>query len=242
MDIPFEDMILRLLLALFLGSVIGLEREISQQSAGLRTHILVCLGSTVFTLVSILGGIPQAMLESEMANVRRIGDPTRISAQIVTGIGFIGGGAVLRHGTSVRGLTTAASLWMMASIGMLVGTGLYRVAFITTFLVFLVLFTIGHLERAFISKQLKTYNRLKLVITAKVSAGPTVQNWLEKHMDRAVEMSSSSNSDGESVTLTYIFDTKRVKVELSEFSLGINAIDGVLHSTISRYHDNPAPS
>src|SRR5882724_4472799 len=108
---------LQIVVAAALGAVIGLEREMSAQPAGLRTHMLVSLGSALFTLVG--------------ANALHT-DPTRIAAQVVTGVGFLGGGAILREGVTVRGLTTAASLWMTAAIGLSVGLRQWTAAVLTT--------------------------------------------------------------------------------------------------------------
>jgi putative Mg2+ transporter-C (MgtC) family protein len=102
----------RLLLAAVLGGAIGAERELNDQAAGLRTHMLLTIGACLFTLVSAYGfGGPT--------------DPSRLAAQIVTGIGFLGGGAIVRHGLTVKGLTTAASIWATASVGVAVGAGSY---------------------------------------------------------------------------------------------------------------------
>jgi putative Mg2+ transporter-C (MgtC) family protein len=97
---------------------VGAEREMRDQSAGLRTHILVSVGSCLFTLVSVYG------FDAFRAHNSAI-DPSRVAAQIVTGIGFLGAGAIIRQGVSIRGLTTAASLWIMAAVGMAVGVGMY---------------------------------------------------------------------------------------------------------------------
>jgi len=116
---------LRLALALALGALVGLEREYHLQPAGFRTHGLVALGAALFTLISAYA-FPDA-------------DPTRIAAQIVTGIGFIGAGTILHHRGSVRGLTTAASLWAVAAIGMTAGAGLAVLALVGTGLVLVAL-------------------------------------------------------------------------------------------------------
>ena len=113
----------QLALAAALGAMIGFERELREREAGLRTHLLVCLGSALFTIISAYGF--HEFLTSGGAVVRT--DPTRIAAQIVTGIGFLGAGAIIRQGISVRGLTTAATLWAVAAIGMAAGTGYYAV-------------------------------------------------------------------------------------------------------------------
>jgi putative Mg2+ transporter-C (MgtC) family protein len=125
------ELVLRLALAAALGGAIGLERELREREAGLRTHLLVSLGSALFTVVSAYGF--HTFLNSG-ANVVRA-DPSRIAAQIVTGIGFLGAGAIIRQGLSVRGLTTAATLWVVAAIGMACGAGYYSAAVVTTVLV-----------------------------------------------------------------------------------------------------------
>jgi putative Mg2+ transporter-C (MgtC) family protein len=109
------DIAIRLAVAAAMGMAIGVERELREQAAGLRTHMLVAVGSCLFTLVSAYGfnGFSEPT------------DPSRVAAQIVTGIGFLGAGAILREGLSVRGLTTAASLWIAAALGMAVGVGMY---------------------------------------------------------------------------------------------------------------------
>jgi putative Mg2+ transporter-C (MgtC) family protein len=122
------DVLFRLTLAALLGGAVGFEREIREREAGLRTHLLVSVGSALFTLVSAY-----AWSDWSFSTPRGIVfDPTRIAAQIVTGIGFLGAGAIIRQGLSVRGLTTAAGLWVVAAIGMAVGAGYYSAALIAT--------------------------------------------------------------------------------------------------------------
>jgi putative Mg2+ transporter-C (MgtC) family protein len=123
------DALGRLALAAALGSIIGLEREFREREAGLRTHLLVSLGSALFTIVSAFGF--HDVLTHDPQVVVRL-DPSRIAAQIVSGIGFLGAGAIIRQGLSIRGLTTAATLWVVAAIGMAAGAGFYSVAIITT--------------------------------------------------------------------------------------------------------------
>ena len=111
------DVLVRLAVAAGLGMIIGIERELREQAAGLRTHMLVAIGSCLFTLVSAYG--------FEVFSGDTPTDPSRVAAQIVTGIGFLGAGAILREGQSVRGLTTAASLWVVAGVGMATGLGMF---------------------------------------------------------------------------------------------------------------------
>ena len=121
----YSEYFYRMLLAALLGGLIGLERDIHGRAAGLRTHLLVSLGAAVFTILS----------ESISINTRAAGfpsDPGRIAAQIVSGIGFLGAGVIIKEGVNVRGLTTSACLWTAAAVGMAVGSGYYDIAIYTT--------------------------------------------------------------------------------------------------------------
>jgi putative Mg2+ transporter-C (MgtC) family protein len=130
------DLLLRLAVGLVLGSAVGWEREVARMPAGFRTHALVGLGSALFTVVSAYAFAGDNT------------DPTRIAAQIVTGIGFLGGGVILHHGGNVRGLTTAASLWTVAAIGMAAGAALYVVAIGGAVLAIVTLELLQRVERA----------------------------------------------------------------------------------------------
>lgn len=151
------EMLLRLVLAGFLGSLVGLEREIHGRPAGFRTHLLVAMGSALFVLVSLefylrfgkfgLPGPPGV-------------DPGRVAAQVVTGIGFLGAGAIIKEGATVRGLTTAACLWVAAAIGVACGVGMFSLAVVATMLALASLLALKRVE-AMISKD--TYLRITVV-------------------------------------------------------------------------------
>lgn len=128
------DLALRLTAGLALGAIIGFERELHRQPAGFRTHSLVALGAALFTVVSAFGFAGDLV------------DPTRIAAQVVSGIGFIGAGTILQYRGHIRGLTTAASLWSVAAIGTAAGAGLYVVALVGTFLILVVLSILDRVE------------------------------------------------------------------------------------------------
>ncbi len=138
------QIIIRLLLAVFLGGLVGLERELHGRVAGFRTHILVCLGSALIMLTSIYIFI----LYQGLA----LTDPSRIAAGVVTGIGFLGAGTIIRFKASVRGLTTAASLWTVAGVGLAVGSGFYVASFTTVILVIASLFLLTKLEQKMVRK------------------------------------------------------------------------------------------
>jgi putative Mg2+ transporter-C (MgtC) family protein len=139
--IDWPHVLLRLGVAAALGAAIGVERELRDREAGLRTHMLVALGAALFTVVSAFG-FADVLGRSDPNAVARL-DPSRIAAQVVSGIGFLGAGAIIRQGFSVRGLTTAASLWIVAAIGMAAGAGMYAAAVTGTVIV---LFSLGPLR------------------------------------------------------------------------------------------------
>ena len=128
-DLAWWEIVVRVAVAAGLGGAIGIERELREREAGFRTHLLVSVGAALFTLVSAY-----AWRDFTFGHGVTF-DPTRIAAQIVTGIGFLGAGAIIRQGVSVRGLTTAATLWVVAAIGMASGAGYYTAAVITTVVV-----------------------------------------------------------------------------------------------------------
>jgi len=133
----------RLLLSALLGGLIGLERELKGHAAGLRTHILVAVGSTLITMTSMYGfsevwGMP---------GITSTRDPARVAAQIVSGIGFLGAGTIMREGATIRGLTTAASLWAVAGIGLAVGAGLDVAAATTAVIVIIALALLNDFEK-----------------------------------------------------------------------------------------------
>jgi putative Mg2+ transporter-C (MgtC) family protein len=130
-DLSSAEILLRVFLSAVLGGAIGFERELREREAGLRTHLLVSVGAALFTMVSAYAWTDWRFSTEEGL----VFDPTRVAAQVVTGIGFLGAGAIIRQGLSVKGLTTAATLWVVAAIGMATGAGYYMAAVITTVLV-----------------------------------------------------------------------------------------------------------
>ncbi len=154
------DILIRIFVSIILGSMIGLERELTNKSAGLRTQIMVCLGSCIFTILSIYGF-------STAVTLYPLGDPARVAAQIITGIGFIGAGTVLRQGLTVTGLTTASSLWIVAAIGMACGCGKISIAVISTVLAVAILVLIRIFEVKIMPKNLKHLRKVKISFICK---------------------------------------------------------------------------
>jgi putative Mg2+ transporter-C (MgtC) family protein len=166
----WDELLLRLALAAILGGLIGVERELREREAGLRTHLLVALGSALFTIVGAYGF--HAFLESGQSVVRA--DPTRIAAQIVTGIGFLGAGAIIRQGLSVRGLTTAATLWVVAAVGLAAGAGYYSAAAITTAVVLVALWPLRILAYRILRRYRPDDGRLLVELPAGQPLGEVI--------------------------------------------------------------------
>ena len=149
------DAVLKLLLSMVLGAMVGLERRHKGQIAGMRTFALISMGATLAMLVSIY--IPEKLL-----GLTENGDPGRIAAQVISGIGFLGAGAIIQMKGSVRGLTTAAGMWMTASIGLAVGAGMYVVAVIASLLIILVLTLLELCEKHLFKGKEQKIVRLKV--------------------------------------------------------------------------------
>ena len=186
--IGWPEVLLRIFVAAALGGAIGLERELRERQAGLRTHLVVSVGSALFTLVSAYG------FHSFDGKV----DPTRIAAQIVSGIGFLGAGAIIRQGLSVRGLTTAASLWLVAAIGMAAGAGYWDGALIATLGALLTLGPLRIFAFRILSRYRPQRDRLLIEIPAGGSPVPIIEA-IERQRGRIVSLDIAQEGDRRSV-------------------------------------------
>ncbi len=214
-----KSMMLDILLAIVLGFAIGFEREITNKWAGLRTHMLVCLGSCIFTLLSIhafpvFAHSPQA-------------DPARIAAQILTGIGFIGGGTVLRHGYSIYGLTTAATLWITASIGMACGCGFTSLAIVSTVLAVGTLVVIRIFEKQYIHKGSKNPRKFKVSFYAPLNIADSIYSKIIEKFNSIFEINKANSTSNEGmVKISFrldVFDKSPVQALHKE----LNNIEGI---------------
>lgn len=185
------DLLVRLFFALLMGFALGLERELTNKYAGLRTHILVSLGACVFTILSIYGFPTFADGDNVIINqATGVRDTARIAAQIVTGIGFIGAGTVLRNGPMVFGLTTAATLWITASIGMACGVGMYDVALIATVFSVAVLTLIRIFEKQFLPSSFKKSKRFKITLYTNENDVKNIYDYLTDKVDEMMSFTS----------------------------------------------------
>lgn len=216
-----KGMLLDVLLAIILGFAIGFEREITNKWAGLRTHILVCLGSCIFTLLSIhafpiFAHSPQA-------------DPARVAAQVITGIGFIGGGTVLRHGSSIYGLTTAATLWITASIGMACGCGFRTLAVFATVLSVGVLVLVRIFEKEYLHRGPKTPKKVKVNFLCPINSADSTYAKIVSKFPAICEIKTRSATEEDKTKIDFtacVFERNPIKFmheELKELE-GIEAV------------------
>ena len=194
--------VIRVLSALLLGFAIGLEREMTNKYAGLRTNILVCVGACIFTIISIYG-FPEVSVSGDEYGTR---DTARVAAQIVTGIGFIGGGTVLRHGATVFGLTTAATLWVAAAIGMACGAGMYAVAIVATILAILVLVSVTFFEKNILTTSTKNTHRLKVNVTCSNENANLIYDYIVENYANLKEISKKINKEETLSKINFILD------------------------------------
>jgi putative Mg2+ transporter-C (MgtC) family protein len=218
-SLGWPHVLLRLFVAAVLGGAIGFERELRERQAGLRTHLVVSVGSALFTLVSAYGF--RDFLVNGGSLVRT--DPTRIAAQIVSGIGFLGAGAIIRQGLSVRGLTTAASLWLVAAIGMASGAGYYDGAVIATLGALLTLGPLRIVAYKVIRRYRPEVDRLLVEIPAGGSPAPLIDA-VERLGGRVVALDIAQEGDRRSVGI----DVDIGRATAPSIAAGVAEIDGVL--------------
>jgi putative Mg2+ transporter-C (MgtC) family protein len=156
-DLNWQTSMVRILISFAMGALIGLEREMNNQPAGLRTHILISIGSTLVMLISIY--IP--------GSLNSTGDPGRIAAQVVSGIGFLGAGAILKFGADIKGLTTAASIWAMAAVGLAVGAGMYSISIIGVVVIFFALTVMNVFEKRVFKE--RSLRKIEVVVKKRFS-------------------------------------------------------------------------
>jgi putative Mg2+ transporter-C (MgtC) family protein len=217
-----SEIVIRLLLSAFLGMIIGYERERQNQPAGLRTHTILAIGSCLAMTMSI----NLAMQFKPVVS----GDPARLAAQVISGIGFLGAGAILRYGTTVKGLTTATSLWTMAIVGLAVGAGHYFAAIAATSALLLVLTLLNLLEK----KVIRSYTTLPVTVTAHNQ--PALANNLQsmmKSLNKKV-LSTSLEQDLENQLTTVTLVIKAMEDEgLEDLHQALSTLPGITQYKIN---------
>ena len=214
MVLPQWEMIVRLLVAAALGSVIGIERERSLRAAGLRTHMLVCVGACLIIIVSAYGF-------NAVLGPRVVLDPSRVAAQVVSGIGFLGAGSIILRNEAIKGLTTAASVWAVAAIGLAAGAGLYTAAGASTLIILAILAGLKPIEERFDA------SRRSLEIHLQAKPGETSLAALEGALGgrgarvRQLVIKKSDREDHDDVTLILTRISPREAAEITKALQGL---------------------
>lgn len=213
------DIIIRLAIAAVLGMIVGYERELQNQPAGLRTHTILSIGSCLAMTISI-------NIAMQFYPLVPNGDPGRIAAQVVSGIGFLGAGAILRYGTSVKGLTTAASLWTNAMVGLAVGAGHYFAAVATTVMLILILVLLNVLEK----KWIKGYETITVSVTALHNPGlvDDLLGMLKGLKKKVLSISLDKNIPEDKFTANVVVKTV-AEDPMNDLRAGLEKIPGVSH-------------
>src|SRR5580692_8121119 len=225
------EMLLRLVTAAALGSLIGFERERLLWAAGIRTHMLVCVGSCLIMIVSQYG------FSSILTEKNVVLDPSRIAAQVVSGIGFLGAGAILARGEIIKGLTTAASIWTVAAVGLAVGGGLYLAASSSTVIILIILAGIKPIEEAYRSRNQSC--QLKI----EVDNGSLTPELLRSALDLRTGqikrfLVQTRDTQGSDDLLVLI--SKVSSQDIASFSNKLNELDGVKSVTVVKSKDGQA--
>jgi len=211
------QIILRVLIGAGLGAVVGLERERQDQPAGLRTHMILVIGATLAMVLSVnLGYL--------FARPGTPADPARLAAQVISGIGFLGAGAILRYGSTVKGLTTATSLWTMAIVGLTVGAGYYLVGVITTGLMLVVLTLLNIIEKRFVRTSVTRY----LLIDANFHKGlvKSIRHIVEEFSDNVASFTLQKNIKNKRLRIQIVARIPRGQT-LEELVEALSDIEGV---------------
>ncbi|MCA9766603.1 MAG: MgtC/SapB family protein [Carnobacterium sp.] len=233
-DLDYLEIIGRLVVAVLFGGIIGYEREIKGHNAGLRTHILVCVGAALFSLIQIQATYTTIELALENPDLLQIlnTDVTRLPAQIVSGIGFLGAGTIIVTKRSVTGLTTAASIWATASLGIAVGMGYYFIAFSGCIIILLILLAIRKVFRV------QDYKTLEVSYYNREETKKTIQDYFDEHSIIVIDLDYLVDSFKEdeavflviyTLSIPEAFSSIRVIEDLSDLSsvIGIRTIKDV---------------
>jgi putative Mg2+ transporter-C (MgtC) family protein len=218
--LPNWDIVARLLVAAVFGSVIGFERERLLWAAGIRTHMLVCVGACLIMIVSAFG------FRDSLSSQNVVLDPSRVAAQVVSGIGFLGAGAILARGEIVRGLTTAASIWTVAAIGLAVGGGLYFAAGVSTAVIIAILAGVKPLEEAYRARNQSC--RLKIEAT-QASVTPEIVKQALNIRTGQIKRFLTTPRDG--IEEVIVLLSKVSSQDIKGFVTKLNELDGV-HSVV----------
>lgn len=220
-----ETILIRIALATIIGGLIGWEREVNHRPAGFRTNTLVCIGSTIVMITGIC-------LSNEYVDIMTA-DPARLSAQVISGIGFLGAGTIIKNGKSIRGLTTAASLWVVACIGLAIGAGFYNLSIISGTLIIIILTFFNYIEKR-VAKNAPNKIRAEIKTNSLEGLNTVLRDFEEQNKCKVIKMSVLMQKDNdlpeEIACKFHIKLTKKSeKNEINDIYTILNSAEGVLN-------------
>lgn len=228
-------MVVRLVLAAILGGIVGIERGSGDRPAGFRTRILVCVGSALFMLVSMYGFdelTPAEALHEGDLGARR--DSARIAAQVVSGIGFLGAGTILHEGLTIRGLTTAASLWMVSAIGLAVGSGMFFLSIMATVITMITLVTLHTWEKRFAATSRSDRRFVRITTSNRNDVIADITGYLTLNGIQVKSLNLKKNKDKNNLVIDLYLKLGK-NMESSDYILGLQNIEGVMSVENSKY-------
>ena len=228
-------MVVRLVVAAILGGIVGIERGSGDRPAGFRTHILVCVGSALFMLVSMYGfddvAPTTAVHETDLGASR---DSARIAAQVVSGIGFLGAGTILHEGLTIRGLTTAASLWMVSAIGLAVGSGMFFLSAMATVITMITLVTFHTWEKRFAANSRSDRRFVRVTTSNRNGAITDITSYLSLNGIQVKSLNVKKNKDKNSLIIDLYLKIGK-NVDGADYIRGLQSIEGVIGVENAKY-------
>ena len=228
-------MVVRLVVAAILGGIVGIERGSGDRPAGFRTHILVCVGSALFMLVSMYGFddvAPTTVVHETDLGARR--DSARIAAQVVSGIGFLGAGTILHEGLTIRGLTTAASLWMVSAIGLAVGSGMFFLSAMATVITMITLVTFHTWEKRFAANSRSDRRFVRVTTSNRNGAITDITSYLSLNGIQVKSLNVKKNKDKNSLIIDLYLKIGK-NVDGADYIRGLQSIEGVIGVENAKY-------
>lgn len=220
-----SEILLRTIISILCGGLIGLERRGKNRPAGLRTHVLVCVGAATVMMLS------ESLLLKYYDEFGIISDPSRLGAQVISGIGFLGAGTIIQLGANVRGLTTAASLWTVAVVGLVLGSGFYVLGFVVSAAMYIILVVFNVLARNIEKRASQGIYDLSITINNKPKVIGHVNMVLAEHNIRILDMDFNNcdkdNSEDDAIT-SILMTIKTDEVDISLLILELSGLNGVL--------------
>ncbi len=220
-EITWQSALVRIIISFIIGTLIGIERETHNQPAGLRTHILISIGATIVMLISIY--IPQTFTDFQN------GDPGRIAAQVISGIGFLGAGAILRFGANIKGLTTAASIWAIAALGLAIGAGMYSISFIGAAVILFALTIMDVFEKKVFKERI--LKKIELSVKKKDSNLRSLQQMLEQMDVKVVSAGFVRNVNESADQITFLVGVTR-KMDIQKLIDALEQQPGVINISV----------